>query len=190
VDALDQSRRAMAEFDHRVMVFTEERWHAGTPCDEWDARDLVNHVVVEQLWAPHLLAGETLEDVGDRYDGDQLGDDPVGTWLDAAAEARDAFTAEGALDGTVATSMGPMPAREYLAQMTLDLAIHAWDLARAIAQDEELDPELVEELYRACAPIQAELTASGAFGTPVEVPESADAQTRLLGLLGRDATRS
>ncbi len=189
MDLLDQHRRAMGEFDRRVKLVTDDRWHVGTPCEAWDVRDLVNHVVVEQLWVPHLMAGETLEEVGDRYDGDQLGDDPAGTWIEAAPVARAAFDEPGALERMVHTSGGQIPATDYLGQMTLDLAIHAWDLARGLGVDEELDPELVEALYATCAPMAADLTATGVFGQPVEVPDTADVQTRLLALLGRDSRR-
>jgi uncharacterized protein (TIGR03086 family) len=191
MELLDQHRRAMTEFDRRVQLLTEDRWHVGTPCDEWDARDLVNHLVAEQLWVPHLLAGETLDDVGDRYDGDQLGDDPVDAWSQAAAAAREAVTEPGALDGSVHSSMGQLPATEYLAQLISDLAIHAWDLARALSLDEELDHELVEELYRVWAPRADELSRAGVFGSPVDLGDATeeDLQTRLLALFGRDARR-
>ena len=35
----------------------------------------------------HLLRGDTLDAVGDRYDGDVLGSDPVQTWDKAATGA-------------------------------------------------------------------------------------------------------
>ena len=49
-----------------------------TPCTEWDVRALVNHVLGEIRWAVPLFAGSTIAEVGDRFDGDLLGDDPVG----------------------------------------------------------------------------------------------------------------
>ena len=72
--------RGMGEFDRRVRAVHPEQWANSTPCTEWDVRALVNHVVTEQLWAPLLLDGATVEDIGDRFDGDQLGDDPVAAW--------------------------------------------------------------------------------------------------------------
>jgi len=189
MDIPDRHRRAMAEFDQRVRLVPEDRWHVGTPCEEWDARALTNHVVVEQLWVPHLMAGATLAEVGDRYDGDQLGDDPASAWAETARAAQHAVTEPGALDVTVHTSMGEIPAEEYLLQLTLDLAVHAWDLARAVSLDEQLDPELVEDLYRLWSPRSAELAASGVFAAPVELSDDADVQMRLLALTGRDPRR-
>jgi uncharacterized protein (TIGR03086 family) len=188
MDLLEQHARALAEFDRRVQTIPDDRWDAPTACEGWDVRTLVNHLVVEQRWAPHLLAGETLEEVGDRYDGDLLGDDPVAVWRASSQEARAAFERPGALDRTVHTSMGELPAAEYTRQMTLDLAIHAWDLARGLGDDHQLDPELVGHLYRTWEPQTELLAQSGVFDPPVQVPDDADLQTKLLAVLGRDAT--
>jgi uncharacterized protein (TIGR03086 family) len=186
MDLLERHGRAMEEFDRRVRTVPADRWDDPTPCEEWTVRDLVNHLVGEQLWAPHLLAGETLDDVGDRYDGDVLGDDPVAAWERTSRQARAAFLRPGAVDGTVHTSMGELPAEEYTHQMTIDLAIHGWDLARAIDADEQLDPRLVEELYEIWEPRRDLLASSGVFAPPVEVPDDAAPQVRLLAILGRD----
>jgi uncharacterized protein (TIGR03086 family) len=186
MDLLEQHARAMAEFDRRVERIPDDGWDAPTACTAWDVRTLVNHLVAEQRWVPHLLAGETLEQVGDRYDGDLLGDDPLGVWRAASREAREAMTGAGALEGSVHTSMGALPTDEYVRQMTLDLAIHAWDLTAELDLDDDLDPDLVEELYRTWEP-QAELLGqSGVFDPVVPVPDDAPLQTKLLGILGRD----
>jgi uncharacterized protein (TIGR03086 family) len=188
MDLLELHGLALTEFDRRVRAIPDDRWSAPTACEGWDVRDLVNHLVGEQRWAPHLLAGETLDEVGDRYDGDLLGDDPVGTWIESSATAREAFTAPGATSGTVHTSMGELPTEEYLQQMTLDLAIHAWDLARGTGDDLDLDDTLVAELYGTWEPRRDLLASSGVFDPPVAVDDDADVQTKLLAVLGRDAT--
>jgi uncharacterized protein (TIGR03086 family) len=188
MDLLEQHVRAMAEFDRRVQRLPSDLWDAPTGCEAWDVRTLVNHLVAEQRWVPHLLAGARLEDVGDRYDGDLLGEDPRAAWRESSRAARSAFERPGALDATVHTSMGELPTEEYLRQMTLDLAIHAWDLTPHTGLDDRLDPELVEELYRIWEPRRELLASSGVFDGPVAVPEEADLQRRLLGVLGRDAT--
>jgi len=37
----------------------------------------VNHLAGEDLWAPPLLAGSTIAEVGDRFEGDVLGAEPL-----------------------------------------------------------------------------------------------------------------
>lgn len=182
---LSQYETALSEFDRRVHAVSGDQWHNPTPCTEWDVRTLVDHLVTEQRWAPLLLDGATIDDVGDRFDGDQLGDDPVGAWQQAAAAAREAFAAPGALHRMVELSYGRRPADGYCQEMALDLAVHAWDLARGIGADERLDERLVGELLEFVEPHAGQLAATGLFDPPVDAGTGADGQARLLALLGR-----
>ena len=156
-----------------------------TPDQEWDVRALLNHVVAGNLWAAELAAGKTIDEVGDRLDGDVLGDDPLAAYDRSASAARAAFEAPGALDAACAVSYGPVPGSVYAGHRFIDVFIHGWDLARATGQDPSLDPELVAACTEVLEPQLAMLQGSGLFGTPVEVPARADAQTRLLASLGR-----
>jgi uncharacterized protein (TIGR03086 family) len=182
---LEWHGRALEEFGRRVHQVRPDQWSCATPCSDWQVRGLVNHLVVEQLWVPPLMAGQTVGEVGDRLDGDQLGDDPVRAWDEAAAAAHAAFAADGAMEATVHLSYADRPGREYCMEMIFDAVVHAWDLARALEVDEKLDPELVEQVY-AMAESQGDvLVGSGLFGAAVPVPDGADQQTRLIGLTGR-----
>ncbi|MEV0440322.1 TIGR03086 family metal-binding protein [Streptomyces spectabilis] len=183
---LERHGQALDRFTDGVHAVRHDQWDAPTPCDRWTVRDLVGHLVSEQLWVPPLVRdGATLEAVGDAFDGDQLGPDPVAAWDRAAAAARAAFRAPHALTGTVHLSYGDTPARDYCAQMTTDLVVHTWDLARAIGADERLPDELVAAAARDVAPYAADLAKSGLFAPSVAPPPGADAQTELLCLLGR-----
>ncbi|KAK1183098.1 TIGR03086 family metal-binding protein [Streptomyces sp. NBS 14/10] len=178
---------ALDLFTERVHAIRPDQWDDPTPCSEWTVRDLVNHLAVEQMWVPPLVReGRTIAEQGDSFEGDLLGDDPVAAWDKAATAAREAFTAPGALERTVELSYGESPAAEYCAEITIDAAVHAWDLARAIGADERIPKPLVDFSVRAVAPYAAELEKSGMFAAAVEPPSGADAQTRLLALLGRE----
>ncbi|WP_374984947.1 TIGR03086 family metal-binding protein [Streptomyces fradiae] len=182
----DLHQEALDLFSSHVHAVRDEQWDAPTPCAEWSVRDLVNHLTGEQLWVPDLVReGRTVAEVGDAYDGDVLGDDPVAAWDRAAEGARRAFAEEGALDRTVALSSGDTAATAYCSQMVMDAVVHSWDLARAIGADERLPGPLVDLAYREVAPYADSLAASGLFADPVPSPPDADAQTRLLNLLGR-----
>src|SRR4051794_16710385 len=128
-------QRAAEGFGRHVHAVGDGNWHDPTPDTEWDVRMLVNHVTVEQLWVPPLVQGSNVAEIGDRLEGDQLGDDPVATWDTAVKDAIDAFRAPGAIDATVAVSRGDMPTADYCWEMTTDALIHSWDLARAIGAD-------------------------------------------------------
>lgn len=184
-DLVEMFDRSTQRLTARVEGVAPDQWEGATPCSEWDVRALVNHLAYEQLWAPHLVAGETIEQVGDRYDGDVLGDDPVATWRDAIAGSRAAF-ASADLDATVHLSFGDVPCREYLTQMLTDAEVHGWDLATATGQDASIDPDIATLLLDTWSPRREILRSSGVFGDEeVEVGEDADDARRLLGLLGR-----
>lgn len=184
-DIVELHARALAEFDARMQKVRPDDWDRPTPCTRWDVRALVNHMVCEDRWTVPLLAGATLEQVGDRFDGDLLGQDPLGAWLEASVEAARAVRAEGVLERMVHVSWGMIPAQEYVWQLLSDHLIHAWDLARGIGDDDELDRELVEVCFERSHPIEDDLKASGLFGEKIEPPEGADLQTRLLAVYGR-----
>jgi uncharacterized protein (TIGR03086 family) len=165
----------------------EEQWHLPTPCDEWDVRQLVNHLASENLWVRPLVDGKTIDEVGDAFAGDVLGDDPLGAYRRSVAEADQAFAEAGAMERPVAVSYGPVPGAVFAGHRLVDLVVHGWDLAVATGQDRDLDPELVEACLADVEPQAEMLASSGYFGTPQAVPDDADAQTRLLALLGRRA---
>ena len=182
--AIAMYRRSVEEFGQRVMAIGEADWPRPTPCTEWTVRDLVRHLVYEELWAPPLLAGATIGEVGDRFEGDILGDDPQAAWKEAAAAALAAASKE-ALGRTVHLSFGDFPGQEYIGQLTADHTIHAWDLARGVGGDERLDPDLVDFVFAFMAPQAEQWADAGVFAPAVPVADGADTQTKLLALSGR-----
>ena len=138
--------RTVETWVDRVNAVGPDAWEWPTPCREWTVRDLVNHVTGEDLWTVPLLGGATLEEVGDRFDGDLLGEDPIGTALAAAMGATTAVAERLPDGGTVHLSYGQERAAEYVHQLAADHLVHAWDLAVATSGDPRLDPHLVTEV--------------------------------------------
>jgi len=178
--------RGQAHFGELVHQVKDDQWGDPTPCTDWNVRTLVNHLVYEARWAVPLLEGQTIEEVGDRFDGDQLGADPVASYDDALGKAS-AAVREVDLDRIVHLSFGDLPASGYLEQLSSDFVVHGWDLARGIKADDRIDPELVQFVYGAAEPMADMLAASGMFGERVPVADDADQQTKLLALFGRRA---
>jgi uncharacterized protein (TIGR03086 family) len=180
-----QFRQALEEFGQRVERVPSDAWASPTPCADWDVRTLVNHLVGELRWMPPILAGKTIDEVGDQFDGDLLGEDPAATYHAAMGEAIAAAEQPGVLGRTVHLSFGDVPGTEYLAQVTSDLTIHSWDLARGAGLETRLDRELVGAVYEFMAPQADAWRGAGAFGPAVDVGKDADAQERLLAITGR-----
>lgn len=189
-ELIELFERAVAGFGAHVHAVGAHQWKDPTPDDEWDVRMLVNHVTVEQLWVPPIVEGASVAEIGDRFDGDQLGDDPVAAWDAAVRAAIAAFRAIDLVAGTVSLSSGERPASDYCWEMTTDALIHDWDLARGIGADDTLDPELSQLVYDRTLPFVDQLQQTGMFAPPVPVADDAPLQTKLLSIFGRSAERS
>jgi uncharacterized protein (TIGR03086 family) len=186
VELATHHRRACDEFDQRVAQIGNDAWARSTPCTDWDVRALVNHNTAENLWVPELLAGRSLESVGNRFEGDVTGGDPRGAWqVSARAAASAVDAAADRFDEDVRLSAGDTPVREYVTQRGFDLLVHAWDLARALGADERLPPDLVDWSWEWAAPQADVFAGTPFFGPRVRVPDNAPLQERLLGLTGR-----
>ena len=143
-------------------------------------------MVSGNFWVAPLMAGKTIAEVGDRYDGDILGDDPMAAYQQSAKEAAAAVSTSGAMEAQCAVSYGPVPGEIYAGHRFVDVLIHGWDLAKATGQDTTLPADLVEACFEVVTPQKDLLAASGMFGSDVKVPPGADRQTELLAMLGRN----
>src|SRR5262249_42513143 len=150
-------------------------------------RDLVNHLVYEDLWAPPLFAGSTIAEIGDQFEGDVLGDDPQQAWARASEQTAAAIGADGVLDQTVHLSFGDVPGAEYAMQLFADHPVPAWALARAFGGDERWDAGLAGACATWFADGEDAYRGAGAIAARPPVPDDADEQTLLLASFGRRA---
>ncbi|MFI5046723.1 MAG: TIGR03086 family metal-binding protein [Acidimicrobiia bacterium] len=178
--ALDATRRLVAGV-------ASDQWATTSIDEEWTVRELVNHVVTGNYWAFELGGGKTIEEVGDALDGDVLGSDPLRAYDDSSLVAAAVFREPDAMERPCAVSYGPIPGSVYCGHRFLDVLVHGWDIAKSTGQDTALDTELVAALWAVVEPQLEGLSASGAFGTVLSVPDDADLQTKLLAVLGREA---
>lgn len=175
---------ALTALTSTVVDVPANGWDNPTPCTDWTVRDVLNHVTAEHLWVPHLLRGETIADVGDRYDGDVLGDDPVASWEAAATASADAFR-DADLGAPVHVSFGDIPTEEYAEQMLIDLAVHRWDIQRGAGVGAGMDGAVVEHITPIATAMVEQFADAGIFAAPVET-DSEYAHDQLLARLGRD----
>src|SRR4051794_29634775 len=138
VELLELFQRGQALFTDRVDAVAPDQWEDES-LPGWTVADLVAHLVMQMLWVAPLLAGEPYAE-GRFPDAttDLLGDDPFTGWESAADDALSAFAEDDALVRTVHLDRGPTPAIAYIQELTADLTVHAWDLARATGGDTAL----------------------------------------------------
>ncbi|GLW90170.1 TIGR03086 family metal-binding protein [Actinokineospora globicatena] len=178
---------ARAEFHRRLLHLTPDNSGAATPCPEWTALDLVNHVVAGDRMAADLLDGATAEAAVATLRAQWLGDDPLAAFTSAGTDLDRAIAVPGALDAIVPHPVGPVPGHQAVTFRVTEHLVHAWDLARALDLDDTLDPELVEHTWETLHGMAAVIGTLGIFGTGPSgtLDETSPLQDRLLDLLGR-----
>jgi len=176
----ERHRRIAGCFSDRVRGTAD--WSAPAPVDGWTARDVVRHLVE---WFPGFLAmGSDVRLPA----GPPVDDDPVAAWQVHADGVQAVLDDPGSADREFSDEhTGTMPLPEAVDRFyTSDVFMHTWDLARATGQDETLDSGLCAALLAGMEPIEDLMRSSGQYGARVAVPADADAQTRMLGFIGRD----
>jgi uncharacterized protein (TIGR03086 family) len=168
IDVVEHHRRACAGFSG-VVGAADGRWDAPSPCTDWDARGVLEHVIGFH----DVLLLRPLEAKPARPK-----DDPAGRWAVTVDALFSALASPEALDAQRESLLGVL---------TTDVLVHTWDLAVAVGVDPVLDPELCEIGLRRAEANRGRLAASDMFGPPVTVPDDASVQDKLLGIFGRDA---
>jgi uncharacterized protein (TIGR03086 family) len=166
-DVVADHRRACDGFARAITTATGH-WDAPSPCPEWDARGIVEHVIGFH----DALLLQPLDAKPHRPK-----DDPAARW----AVTVDALTA--ALERPEALDE---KRRSLLGVLTTEVLIHTWDLSRAIGVVPMLDVDLCETGYQRGLENQEQLRASDMFEDAVPVSEDASVQDKLLAIFGRD----
>jgi uncharacterized protein (TIGR03086 family) len=176
----DRHRQIGGTFTARVRGTRD--WDVPSPVAGWSARDVVRHLVE---WFPSFLSAGAGVDLPR---GPSVDEDPVAAWVVHCAGVQ-AVLDDPTTVGRVLTNrhIGEVPLDEAIDRFyTADVFMHTWDLARATGQDDRLDPDFCALLLAGMIEVGDAMRASGQYGTPVAVPHDADAQSRLLGFIGRD----
>ena len=187
-DVFILSERALANV---IEGIRDDQWDQRRPAwfqtgGQGDAtlRQIVNYHAYDSAWVPDVLAGKTMDEVGDQYEF--LITSPSVNYREYSERAIAAAEALDDLDRVVHLSYGDFPAREYLKHITSFRGFRAFDIAKWIGADTQLPDDLVQGMWDEIVPEIEAWRAMGVFGPAVPVPEDAPLQDRLLGLAGRD----
>ncbi|RNE63805.1 hypothetical protein [Cryobacterium tepidiphilum] len=147
-------------------------------------RDILGYHAYDEAWVPDVLAGRTAEEVGSRYDGDLLGDDPIASYDAINDAATDAVNRDLDYDKIVHLSYGDFPLGDYLVHTSIYRAFQAWSIGHFLGLDYSLPEALVDGLWEHIGPQIDDFRAMGVFPPEVQAPEGADSETRLLAKAG------
>ncbi len=172
-------RDALAAWSAAVGKVTADDLARPTPCSEFTVADLADHV----RGSMQLLAGSA---------GTQLeappGLSPLEQTVPLAEAALAAWAARG-VDGDAPVGSRALPAGQVYAIVLMELAVHGWDLERALGASDsvpDLPGPLVEHLLA-----QAELLITPdrrgkGFAEPVAIGSHARPLSQLVAFTGRE----
>jgi len=178
--------RALAQATKIINQVTVNDFDHATPDTEWNVRRLAQHMIYELSWTPDLVQGATIKDVGDKYDGDLIGDNLVAEWQAAAEKASHAVS-QSDLTDIAHLSYADVSVADYLREAASDQLIHAWDLGVATNQKVSFDPDLAKAIYINVLPKLPSMANSRLFAAPLKVAKKAELQAKLLALFGRNS---
>lgn len=176
----ERFRRTAGRFSDRVAEVPDDAWSNPSPCEGWDARDVVRHLVD---WVPSVIGRAGLS----FPEHPSVDDDPAGAWAGLVD------TLQAALDDpdVAGRTFDAGPPGELTVERAIDMLvtgdvlIHTWDLARAAGLDEQIDQAMAAEMLVGMEPMDEMLRGSGHYGPRVDVAPDADVQARLLAFTGR-----
>ncbi|WP_202868697.1 TIGR03086 family metal-binding protein [Kribbella antibiotica] len=177
---LDAFTRVQKTVTGLVRATERDQFGLPTPCVDWTIRDLLNHLVWENLiWGG--LAQGTPPTTG--HTDDHLGDDHVAAFETAAAESREAFQQPGLLS----RSFGPAPGRRLVEQLLIELLVHGWDLASALGHSRDLEPDIARAALPVVHAIYGDLprTAGGSIAAVQTASSQAPPLDQVAAFLGR-----
>ena len=152
-----------------------QHMEARTPCDRWDVRELMNHMLETQDYFVRSARGEDVAPPSG-HPSERLGDDPVADFARARAETLRTFGEDGVIEKT-----GPS-----LGIACSDQLLHGWDLATATGQDATMPAGLPQAAYEMIHGAFTEEQRKGIFKPEVAIAPDASPQDKLLAYTGRD----
>jgi uncharacterized protein (TIGR03086 family) len=173
-DLLDLYDRASLWATEKVSGATE-KLDAKTPCDDWDVRTLLNHILETQRYFLSSARGEDATPPSPTPPA-TLSDDPVADFEAVRRDMLGAYAEPEAIDKT-----GPA-----LGVAFSDLLVHSWDVARATGQDETMPDGLAAAAYEMVHGRFTDEQRKGIFKPEVPIGDDASPQDRLLAYTGRD----
>ena len=173
LDLLDLYTRA-SEWTNQKVAGATDQLDARTPCDEWDVRTLLNHMLDTQRYFLGAAKGEDTSPPGPTPP-DLLSSDPVSDFLSTREDMMRAYGEQGVIEKT-----GPALGIAFSDQL-----LHGWDLAKATGQDATMPDGLAEASYEMIHGAFTDEQRQGVFKPEVSVGEDASPQERLLAYTGR-----
>ncbi|MFI5240271.1 MAG: hypothetical protein ACHQUB_00995 [Candidatus Saccharimonadia bacterium] len=149
-------------------------------------KTIINYHAFDTAWIPDVFAGKTIQEVGDQYAGDLIGDDPIAAYKKLSSRAIESLNANYKPDRIIHFSYGDFLAKIGITHPTSFRIFRAYDVAKLIGVDRKLPDDMLESFYSEVLPEVDFWRKMGIFKAAQEFPEDADTQARIFALTGRD----
>jgi uncharacterized protein (TIGR03086 family) len=185
-DTIAVLSRALSQMTTVLEQVPTDSLDAASPCRDWTVRDLLRHVVRQNL---RNFAASARGEIPDwSAPPPELGDNWVEDYRHGARALLETWRAAD-LDQQVPMPGGAQaPLRSRVDHQITEICMHAWDLTRAAQLSVTLDDELAEHaLAWSRQMLKPQFRGHDkAFGDEIPVPANAPAYDRLAGWFGRD----
>ena len=181
LEALDLAGR---ELERRLTELRPEQLDRPSSCAGWSVYDLVNHVIGGGHRYGLLLRGAAADELAPTRTQDHVRPDPLSSYVRWEEPLRSTFHEMGTLERLVHHPAGDRSGLDLLRMRTLELTLHAWDLAHSLELDETLDDELARYLLAQCMYLVEELREKGMYA-PAHGTDHSSPQAELLRRTGR-----
>jgi uncharacterized protein (TIGR03086 family) len=181
VDDLQALEIAGVALENRLSAVQPDHLEQPSSCSGWSVYDLVNHVNGGGHRYLLLMQAAPAEQLAATRTQDHVRPDPLDAYRRWQRPLAAVFSQPDALGRVAHHPVGDRSGLDLLRMRTLDLTLHAWDLARSLGLDETLDPELTGHLLSHCMYLVEELRGHGLYAPAGE--ESGDPSSRQRELL-------
>lgn len=175
--------QAVHAFDAVVQRTDAASWQNATPCEGWNAAELLEHqCAVLNGVAAMASSGEMAKPTPPADMSD-----PQATWKTTRDTLLASIDQQGVLGQQGPFWFGAETIDDVVGVVMWDAVTHTWDLAQATNQHHGLDNDLVQACYDVVAPMSDMLVETGRTGPVLEAAADAPILDRYLALVGRHA---
>jgi uncharacterized protein (TIGR03086 family) len=178
---------ALGGVTHLMTWVKTEYLEAPTPCEEFDVRNLLGHLVGTAhrglATARHITTRDIPHVITDLPDTEL-----APTYATLAASIREAWSPLTAAD-TVVAPWGPCTALEGARGFTVETVTHGWDLAVATGQSSDAPNGIADRCLSYAAAGIPDRLRGAMYGAPVVGARTSSATEQLAHLLGHKRRR-
>jgi uncharacterized protein (TIGR03086 family) len=155
-ETLARYRKLADDLTARVQAVPPGAWSNQSPCPDWTAQDVMDHVIGNaRAW---------VNQVNEVPHEERKVSDVPAEWAAARAAVEDALADPARAGKVIDGPMGPMPYEMLIGRLQcMDMLIHTWDVARATGGDEKVDEQAAAGALEGLKPLDAMIRRPGLF---------------------------